>query len=82
MTEQQEKETSWEYYAVMAQYYLFDGMYDWHEVDEYCPTLKDALECLQDQKEGNPQYVDFRIDHHIVTEVVPPTMGYEDDFKR
>jgi hypothetical protein len=82
MTERHEQRPDRKYYVVMGQHYLSDGIYSWEEVDEYCPTLEDAIDCLNDEREYNLMYVDFRIDCHIVKEVVPPSRGIESDWDR
>ena len=72
----------YEYYRLSGQYYLNDGVYCWEEIDAYCQTLEAALDCMLHHQQDSPQYVDYRVVHHITEEVIPPTMGFESDWGR
>lgn len=70
------------YYQLFGQYYLNDGIYSWEEVDAHCGTLEECLECKEYAMRTSPEYVDFRVEYHIVTEVYGPEYNIESDWER
>ena len=70
------------YYRLLGQYYLSDGIYSWEELDAYCDTLEKCLGCKEYAMLNSPEYVDFMVEYHIVTEVYGPEYNIESDFER
>jgi hypothetical protein len=72
------------FYQLLGQYYLGDGVYLWHDVEGPCNTLEECLECKENALMYFPEYVDFMIEHRVVTTtlVMGPENGIESDMER
>lgn len=55
-----------EFYQLMCESYLSDGVSTWEDVDAECDTLDACLECMA-YAQGSPEYTDFKIEFRQVT---------------
>jgi len=59
-----------EFYQLMCESYLSDGIYIWEDVDAECDTLDACLDSMLFAK-CSPEYTDFRIEFRQVTVMGP-----------
>jgi hypothetical protein len=55
-----------EFYQLMCEMYLSDGVYIWEDVEDECDTLEQCLEYMTYAR-GCPEYTDFKIEFRKVT---------------
>jgi hypothetical protein len=60
------KDNNREFYQLMGESYLSDGVYTWEDVDAECDTLEQCLKCMA-YAQGNPEYTRFKIEFRTVT---------------
>jgi hypothetical protein len=60
------KDNNREFYQLVCERYLSDGVYTWEDVDAECDTLEKCLECMA-YAQGNPEYTCFKIEFRTVT---------------
>ena len=59
-----------EFYQLIGERYLSDGMYIWEDVDGECGTLEECLD-LMVHAQGEPEYTDLKIEFRRVTIIRP-----------
>ena len=64
------KENYREFYQLMCESYLSDGIYIWEDVDVECETYHKCIDCMI-YAQSNPAFTDFKIEFRQVTVIVP-----------